>query len=216
MPDEEGQRIVYKALAEAGYNGVLAVHCEKESLFRAGLWDATKPYTWGLARPREAEIESVRDQIRIATECGVKAHLHICHISVPDAVLLVDEARKGMRISCGATPHHLTLSAEDMLTADRVEYKVNPPIRKHSDMKRLRELLKAGKIDLIETDHAPHTPSEKAYGANKPGESYMSGIQSLGAYASFLEGLKKDGFTDGQISRLTYENVKRVFAKIVE
>ncbi len=185
-------------------------------MFRPNLWDMTKPYTWGVARPKEAEIASVRDQIAMAREYGVTAKIHICHISVPESVALVDQARKDLSISCGATPHHLTLSSEDMLTVEHLEYKVNPPIRSHADMRAMRRLLKADKIDMIETDHAPHAREEKAYNANRPNASYMSGIPSLNNYKSFLEGLKSDGFTAEQIRAITYDNVKRVFTKIRE
>ena len=216
VPDAEGQRAVYNTLAETGYKGVIAVHCEKEDMFKMGLWDMTMPYTWGLARPREAEIESVREQISMAMECGLKARMHICHISVPEAVLLVNEARKGLRISCGSTPHHLSFASEDMLTVNDLEWKVNPPIRKYADMRGLMGLLKAGKIDVIETDHAPHAPEEKAYDANKPNASYMSGIPSLNGYSAFLERLRGEGFTEQQIEAITYSNVKRIWSKITE
>ncbi len=212
----EDQRVVYKTLSEVGYKGPLAVHCEKESLFRPNLWDMTKPYTWGAARPREAEIESVKEQIALAREYGFKGKMHVCHISVPESVMLVDSARKDLQISCGATPHHLTLSSEDMLTVEHLEYKVNPPIRSHADMRAMRRLLKEGKIDVIETDHAPHSPEEKSYNANKANDSYMSGIPSLKNYKAFLDGLKKDGFTNEQIDRITYSNVKGIFMKIRE
>ncbi|MDE1860132.1 MAG: dihydroorotase [Candidatus Micrarchaeota archaeon] len=209
VPDEEGQRAVYRALAGAGYTGPVMLHCEKESLFRMDLWDPKRPHTWLMARPPEAEVESVRDQIRLAIDSGLEAHLHICHISVPEAVELVNDARRELDISCGATPHHLTMSTDDMKTRDGITYKVNPPLRDRETAAGLMDLLKHGRIDWIETDHAPHTEDEKA-------RSYLSGIQSLGTYSSFLEGLREDGFTDAQIERLTYSNIKRVFPKIIE
>ncbi len=216
VPDEQGQRIVYKTLAEVGYKGVISVHCEKESMFKMGAWDMTIPSTWGVARPREAEVESVREQIAMMLEFKVQAHMHVCHISVPESVMLVDGARNDIFISCGATPHHLTLSSEGLLTVLNLESKVNPPIRPHSDMRKLRQLLKAGKIDMIETDHAPHAPEEKVYNPNKPNASYMSGIPSLNNYRTLLDGLMENGFTEGQIGKITYENVKKVFTKITE
>ncbi len=213
---EEGQRAVYRTLAQLGYTGVVMLHCEKESMFKMELWDPRKPFTWSLARPAEAEIESVRDQIKFAKEFGVKAHLHVCHISMPESVRLVDEARSQIRISCGVTPHHLTLSTNDMRSEAGIVYKVNPPLRDFGSMAKMRELLKRGKIDFVETDHAPHSDEEKLFGPEKPASAYMSGIPSLESYSTFIETLRKDGFSDKRIQEITYSSIKKVFPKISE
>ncbi len=186
ISSEEDQRTFYNALAKTGYNGVVMLHCEKESMFRMDLWNPKKPYTWNLARPPEAEVESVKEQIKFAIEYGVKAHIHICHISVPKSVRTVNKARSQVRISCGVTPHHLTLSTNAMQNEDGVIYKVNPPLREFSMMKEMRELLRAGKIDFIETDHAPHSKEEKLFSPGKPAGDYMSGIPSLDSYSSLI------------------------------
>jgi len=154
--------------------------------------------------------------IKFAGTAGFRGHLHICHTSTPEAVELVNDAKRYMRISCGVTPHHLTLSTEDMDFPDGIKYKVNPPIRDRQSMIKLNELLREGKIDWIETDHAPHMPVEKSYSAGRPGGSYMSGIRSLEGYALFLESLVGDGIPPERIGELTYTNIKDVFTKIVE
>jgi dihydroorotase len=213
---EAEQRRAFQALADAGYKGVLAVHCEKEGLARPELWIPGQPDTWNLAKPPEMEVEAVRDQIRFARETGFQGHLHICHISTPEAVKLVDGARGHMNISCGVTPHHLTLSTQDMQTAEGIKLKVNPPLRDRKAVSELMKLLETGKIDWIETDHAPHTKEEKTYDPGKPKDFFMSGIRSLEGYAEFLQGLTHQGFTDRQIEELTYSNIKRVFTKITE
>lgn len=214
--EEEGQRMVYKTLAEVGYNGVIMIHCEKEDMFKMEKWDPKKPYTWNLARPPEAEIESIKEQVDFAKEYGIKANIHICHISVPGSVDIVEKARSEIRITCGVTPHHLTLSSDDLQAPEDVVYKVNPPIRDTDSVERLRALLKAGKIDWIETDHAPHSSEEKVFQEGKSASSYMSGIPSLENYHSFLEGLAEDGFSEQQIRELTYLNIKKAFPKILE
>ncbi len=216
VSDEKHQAIIYKTLAEVGYKGVVMLHCEREDMFNMALWDPSRPYTWNLARPPQAEIESVKDQIRLAQEHSVKAHLHICHISVPESVEIVDEARGSMRISCGATPHHLMLSTNDMQSEDGIAYKVNPPLRDFNSMKMLRGMLKAGRIDLIESDHAPHSKEEKIFSPGKPASSYMSGMPSLNIYSKLIEGLLFDAFSAAQIKELTYSNAKRIFPKIKE
>ena len=213
---EDEQRFVFRYLTELRYEGILAAHCEKESLARPELWVPENPATWNLARPPEMEFESTKDLIKYAMSEGFPGHLHICHVTIPQTVMLVDEARARIRISCGATPHHLRLSTDDMQTTEGMKYKVNPPIRSKEMMIALRECLRHDKIDWIETDHAPHTIEEKTYRQGKPKDSYMSGIRSLEGYDAFLHGLQNDGFKAEQIEEWTYSNIKKVFTKIIE
>jgi dihydroorotase len=214
--NEDEQRAVFRYLTELKYTGILAAHCEKESLARPELWIPENPATWNLARPPEMEVESAKDLIKFALSEGFVGHLHICHASNPQTVVLVNEAKKRMRISCAATPHHLSLSTDDMRTVEGMRYKVNPPIRERLMMLKLREYLKQGKIDWIETDHAPHRIEEKTYSPGKPKEAYMSGIPSLEGFAAFLNSLVYDGFGVKQVEELTYTNPKKVFTKIIE
>jgi dihydroorotase len=129
---------------------------------------------------------------------------------------MVDYARGSIRISCGSTPHHLTLSTDDMQTPEGMRYKVNPPIRDRSSMVRLEQLLRAGKIDWIETDHAPHLKEEKTYDQSRQPGFYMSGIRSLENYASFIDSLSERGYPDELITNITYTNIKKVFTMVTE
>jgi len=214
VTSEEDQKMVYEQLASINYDDVLVVHCEKEKLFREHLWNPSSPYTWNQARPPLAEIESVRDQIRFAKESGFKGHLHITHVSTPEAVNVIQEDKDRLRISCGVTPHHLMYSIQDMklrdgmMGKDGLKFKVNPPIRDEFSKNHLLRYLAEGKIDWIETDHAPHTRQEKMY------LDHPSGIQSLRYYSVFLGWLKDMGLSDREIQGLTYDNIKRVFKKI--
>jgi len=205
--DECTQMKVYQELTKAGYDGVLAVHCEKESLTRMHLWNPNDPQSWNRARPPSSEVESVKDQITFAKKYDFKGVLHICHVSVPETVQVIREESE-LKITCGVTPHHLIYSSQDMFGDNGLLYKVNPPLREHSSTQLLKDLLRQGKIDWIETDTAPHTENEKL---NPP---YMSGIQSLKTYSLLLRDLVKEGISQDQISRLTYENIKKVFKKI--
>ncbi len=214
---EIDQRRVYSALADHGYRGVITVHCEKEELGQYGKWVPLKPYTWNSAKPPEMEIIGVLDQIIFVRETGFEGHLHIAHVTTTEAVRIIGSARNaGVRISCEVTPHHLTISTEDMINPAAIEYKVNPPIRDITTMNVLMELLRKEKIDFIATDHAPHTFEEKAFSEEKLPDSYMSGIRSMDRYSEFLQGLVNLGFTEEQIHAITYTNIKKVFTKIVE
>ncbi len=215
--EEAEQRQVFKVARQCGYKGVIAVHCEKEKLARPELWVPELPATWNLAKPPEMEVEAIKDIIKFAREEGFEGHLHICHISTPESVALVDEARRSVSISCCITPHHLSFSTEDMQTTGGTRLKVNPPIREIKMMRELMVLLREGKINGIETDHAKHTPEEKTYLSSKPPELYMSGIPSLEHLSDFLTGLVlHHEFTENQVRDLTYRNIKRIFPMVLE
>ena len=161
---EDEQRLVYQTLSNESYDGVLAVHCEKESLLKPSLWNPLSLKSHSYARPNKSEVESVMDQINFATESQFKGILHIAHVSVPESVGLVDRIRQenNISISCGLTPHHCLLSYELVPESkDELIYKVNPPLRDDASRRGMLDLLKQGKIDWIETDHAPHTLKEK-------------------------------------------------------
>lgn len=201
------QRMVYHWLAERKFRGVLAVHCEKEVFLKPKLWDPSNPISHTWARPMKAEVESVRDQIRLAIEEGYSGRLHICHVSCPESVALINEARVvGLRISCGATPHHLMWNESMMNGPDGLVYKMNPPLRPELAVLQLRKQLLAGMIDMIETDHAPHTPTEK-----QPPQC-LSGYPSLELYSKFVtEFLPGLGLSQTQIKALTCDNILKVF-----
>lgn len=206
VTEESKQREIYRILANLDYQGVLAVHCEKESLFRMELWNPKEPRTWNLARPPESEIESVKDQIKFAWEANFKGNLHICHVSCPESVEIIVQARRFLRITCGVTPHHLLHPDEKLEGETGLLYKVNPPLRDEARVKKLRQYLKEGKIDWIETDHAPHRLEEKL------GPPYASGIPSLRGYKWFLKWLNKtQGLSWNEIERLTYWNIVKNF-----
>jgi len=203
--DEDEQKKVYQTLTENNYMGVLAVHCEKESSMK-NLFDPINPHTHCLARPKQAEIESVKDQIRFAKETSFTGTLQICHVSCKETVDLVQEARKKIKITCAATPHHLMWNEKMMRRADGLLYKMNPPLRSEEDVEALRECLRKGLIDWIETDHAPHTIGEKMH------NGHPSGYPSLYLYKECVEKLLPIlGLDKKQIEELTYNNIIKTF-----
>jgi dihydroorotase len=109
---------------------------------------------------REAEIAMVRRDLALAAETG--ATVVFQHLSTKEAVELIGEARaKNPHIHAEATPHHFTLTAE-ALASHGAMAKVNPPLRREADRMAIIQGLKDGAIDLIATDHAPHSAAEKA------------------------------------------------------
>jgi dihydroorotase len=198
------QESIFRILSDAGYGGVLAVHCEDMGLFRPELRDEENPFSHSLARPPESEVESVRTILTLAERQEFQGTVHICHVSVPASVLLVEEFRKKGRIkvTCGLTPHHVLLDENWMKEKDGYLYRVNPPLRKLQYTGELLSLLSNGKIDWIESDHAPHTLEEKRK---------ASGLPVLPFYPAFIRLLAKKGLSEKRISELTHGNIERAF-----
>lgn len=115
--------------------------------------------------PREAEISLVERDLQLALETG--AHINIQHISARESVELIRRARKkGGNIHAEATPHHFTLT-EDAVIKYGTLAKMNPPLREEADRLAIIQGLVDGTIDIIATDHAPHTAEEKARSLTK-------------------------------------------------
>ena len=203
---EESQRAVYETLARECYSGVLAVHCEKESHLDPKSWNHQQPITHCYARPEKAEVESVKDQLRLARESGFNGKLHIAHISSPRAVDLVVEAKEhGMNVSSGICPHHFIYDWSQMYDENGLLWKMNPPLREPNSRNKVFQYLRDGKIDWIETDHAPHSLEEKTK------NPYMSGIPGIAWWPLFEEFLRQQDFSDRQIEDLTFSNIAKRF-----
>lgn len=198
----DNQRKVFEALSRKGYKGVLAVHAEKEELLRPGLYTPGRFETWSDARPRIAETESVRDLIGLALETGFEGTLHICHVSASSTIELVKENRERLRLTMGATPHHALLSRVDARDHSRL-LKMNPPLREEEDSKAVFNALLDGSIDWVESDHAPHTLSEKESGA--------SGIPGLPGMLLLLSELRAAGCPEERLEGLFGRNAAAAF-----
>jgi dihydroorotase len=196
---------IYQRLAQMGYRGIIAVHCEKESMMHPELFDPGIPATHSLARPPEAETASVSDQLRSAGDAGFTGVLHICHVSCPESIELIERFREdehpAFMITTGVTPHHALLDdARGYLVG--MFAKMNPPLRDRARVNRLFSMLKEGRIDWIESDHAPHTAQEKADGA--------SGIPGFAGYAHLVLSLMEEGLPREQLISLTGARFARV------
>ena len=150
----------------AGLGKILAAHCEDESLLHGGyIHDGVYAAAHGhRGISSESEWGPIKRDIRLAkeTDCAY----HICHISTKESVELVRQAKKeGVNVSCETAPHYLLLCDEDLQEEGR--FKMNPPLRSRADREALMEGILDGTIDMIATDHAPHSAEEKARGLEK-------------------------------------------------
>ena len=209
ITDPREQALVYRTLAALGFDGVLAVHCEKEALLRPSEWDPTRPVTHARARPPAAEVASVDDQKAHARAARFRGTLHVCHISTPWAVDLVRGTHErtqdaGPRMSCGLAPHHALLDAGMMERENGILLMMNPPLRPLPMPSLMMERLLQGQIDWIETDHAPHTLQDKT-------ERHASGIPGLPFYPRFVRLLAQRGMDGRRREELTHGAICRRF-----
>ncbi len=195
---------IYETLLKQGYEGLLVVHAEKQSLINEYRSGYRNPIFHCYARPEKAEIESVKDQLKLVHQTEFNGKLHIAHISSPRAVELVHEARQqGVNVSCAVTPHHIIYDWTQMQDPSGLLWKMNPPLRSPESKDQMLRYLRKGMIDWIETDHAPHNLDEKL---NDP---WMSGIPGLPWWPLFEEFLRYHNFSDKQIFALTFENARK-------
>lgn len=151
-----------KRAAEIGMP--IVAHCEENTLINKGsVHEGIFSRNHGING-----IPSVCESVHIARDVllaeAANCHYHVCHISTKESVRVVRDAKRaGIKVTAEVTPHHLLLCEDDIPGLDP-NYKMNPPLRSADDRKALIEGLLDGTIDMIATDHAPHTTAEKAEG----------------------------------------------------
>lgn len=145
---------------------IIAAHCEDNSLLFGGyIHDGEYARMHGHRGISSAsEYKQIERDLRLAEETGCA--YHVCHISTKESVELIRQAKAhGVNVTCETAPHYLVLCDEDMQENGR--FKMNPPLRSREDKKALIEGIKDGTIDMIATDHAPHSAEEKGRGLEK-------------------------------------------------
>lgn len=161
VQDQNIMREAMRAAAEADV--ILAAHCEDNSLLKNGyIHDGQYCKTHGhKGICSESEWGQIARDLELAAETGCR--YHVCHISTKESVEIIRQAKaSGVKVTCETGPHYLTLCDEDLQEDGR--WKMNPPLRSAEDREALIEGLKDGTIDVIATDHAPHSAEEKSKG----------------------------------------------------
>ena len=142
---------------------ILAAHCEDESLVRGGyIHDGKYAKAHGhKGICSESEWGPIARDLKLAKETGCA--YHVCHISCRESAELIRQAKKdGVDVTCETGPHYLLLDENDLQEDGR--FRMNPPLRSREDREALVEALLDGTIDMIATDHAPHSAEEKSRG----------------------------------------------------
>lgn len=152
------------AMAKAKSMGkLIAAHCEDNRLLHGG---CIHEGAWAKAHGfrgicSESEWGQVARDLELVRETG--CDYHVCHISTKESVALIRKAKaEGLNVSCETAPHYLLLTEDDL--QDEGRFKMNPPVRERADREALLEGLMDGTVDMIATDHAPHSAEEKAKG----------------------------------------------------
>ncbi|MEA5067215.1 MAG: dihydroorotase [Eubacteriales bacterium] len=159
--DEAAMSACMRAVRSVG--GIVAAHCEDESMLNGGyIHDGAYARRHGhKGIPSESEWRQLARDLELVRRIGCRYHL--CHASTKESVTLIREAkREGLDVSCETAPHYLVLTDEDMEEHGR--FKMNPPLRSAADRDALIEGLNDGTVDMIATDHAPHSAEEKGRG----------------------------------------------------
>ena len=145
---------------------MIVAHCEVNDLLRGGyIHDGEYAKAHGhRGICSESEWRQIERDLKLADEIGCA--YHVCHISTKESVELIREAKKsGVNVTCETGPHYLILT--DMDLQEHGRFKMNPPLRSEADKQALIEGIVDGTIDMIATDHAPHSAEEKGKGLEK-------------------------------------------------
>ena len=186
----QSEAMMREAMGEAKRLGkIIAAHCEDNSLLRGGyIHDGDYARSHGhRGICSESEWGQIARDLRLAEETGCA--YHVCHISAKESVDLIRQAKaRGVDVTCETGPHYLVFSDQDLQEDGR--FKMNPPIRSREDRAALIEGLLDGTIDMIATDHAPHSAEEKGRGLEK---SAMGVVGLETAFAVVYTHLVKPG-----------------------
>ena len=203
------EELMRKAMQRiSAVDGIIAAHCEDDSLLHAGyIHDGEYAHAHGhKGICSESEWKPIKRDVVLAEE--EKCRYHVCHISTKESVAIIREAKQRCNhITCETAPHYLVLCDADLKEEGR--FKMNPPLRAAEDRAALIEGIKDGTIEVIATDHAPHTAEEKSRGL-KGSAMGIVGIET--SFAICYTHLVRTGMiTIEKLIALMSENPRRIF-----
>ncbi len=205
----QSEELMRAAMLEAKrLDKLIVAHCEDNSLLHGGyIHDGVYARAHGhRGISSESEYRQIERDLRLAKETGCS--YHVCHISAKESVSLIRQAKaEGVDVTCETAPHYLTLCEEDLQEDGR--FKMNPPLRSRADREALLEGVCDGTVDMIATDHAPHSAEEKARGLEKS----LMGIVGLETAFPVLytELVRKGILSLEQLSALLSERPRKRF-----
>ena len=186
----------------------IVAHCEVDGLLRGGyIHDGAYCHAHGhKGISSESEWRQVERDIALAAKTGCR--YHVCHVSTKESVELVRQAKvQGLRVSCETAPHYLLLCDEDLQEEGR--FKMNPPLRSREDREALLAGVLDGTIEVVATDHAPHTDEEKSRGLAGSAMGIV-GIET--AFPLLYTGLVKPGILSlERLVELMSTSPRRIF-----
>lgn len=197
----QDREIMRQAMIRAKKLGkVIAAHCEDNSLLNGGYIHAGR-YAWAHGHRgicSESEWKPIERDIGLVRETGCA--YHVCHVSCKESVELIRRAKaEGLNVTCETAPHYLILCEDDLREDGR--FKMNPPLRSREDRDALIEGVRDGTVDMIATDHAPHSADEKSRGL----ENSLFGVSGIEiAFPVLYTGLVLGGHISlGRLTELT-------------
>lgn len=198
-----------RAMQEAaGLNKIVAAHCEVNELLHGGyIHDGEYAKAHGhRGICSESEWRQVERDLRLCEETGCA--YHVCHVSAKETVELIRQAKaRGVDVTCETGPHYLVMN--DTMLQEDGRFKMNPPIRSEEDRKALLEGVLDGTIDMIVTDHAPHSAEEKSRGLSG---SLMGVVGLETSFAVMYTRLVKTGILSlEKLMELMHTNPSRRF-----
>lgn len=203
------ESMMRRAMQEAArLHKIIAAHCEVNKLLHGGyIHDGEYARAHGhRGICSESEWRQVERDLRLCEETGCR--YHVCHISTKETVELIRQAKaRGVDVTCETGPHYLVMN--DSMLQEEGRFKMNPPIRSEEDRKALLEGVLDGTIDMIVTDHAPHSAEEKGRGLTK---SLMGVVGLETSFAVMYTRLVKTGILSlEKLMELMHTNPSRRF-----
>ncbi|MBE6573553.1 MAG: dihydroorotase [Ruminococcaceae bacterium] len=187
---------------------IIAAHCEDNSLLFGGYINscAYQRVHGHRGISNESEYKQIERDLKLVRETG--CDYHVCHISTKESVELIRKAKaEGLPVTCETGPHYLVLCDENL--QEDARFKMNPPLRGREDMMALRRGIIDGTIDMIATDHAPHTLEEKSLGLEKSPMG-ITGIETAFAIM-YTELVEKGVITMEKLLELMVINPRKRF-----